>query len=73
MGTARNSDLQLGDPFNRTNPNFLPNSGSPLLNGAEFSGPFADSFFENVSFRGAFGTTNWTNGWTNWDPQNTAY
>ena len=70
---ANNSDLQLGDPFNRTNPNFLPNSGSPLLNGAEFSGPFADSFFENVSFRGAFGTTNWTNGWTNWDPQNTAY
>ena len=70
---STNSELQLGNPFNLTNPNFLPISGSPLLTGAEFSGPFTDSFFENVNFRGAFGTTNWTTGWTNWDPQNTAY
>jgi hypothetical protein len=31
-------------------------------------------FFEQVSYRGAFGNTNdWTTGWVNWDPQNTIY
>jgi len=30
-------------------------------------------FFDQVLFRGAFGTTNWTEGWANWDPQNTVY
>ncbi|MEZ4808212.1 MAG: hypothetical protein R2815_12185 [Flavobacteriales bacterium] len=70
---TNNSELQVANAFNLTSPNFLPNSGSPLLSGADFSGPYADSFFENVSFRGAFGTTNWTAGWANWDPQNTAY
>ena len=30
-------------------------------------------FFDQVLFRGAFGTTNWTEGWANWDPQNTLY
>ena len=32
-----------------------------------------DSFFEQVDFRGAFGTENWTAGWANFDPQNTSY
>lgn len=69
-----NSDLQVGNPFNLTNPNFLPNAGSPLLSGADFSwSPLTDSFFTPVSYRGAFGTTNWTAGWANWDPQNTPY
>jgi hypothetical protein len=26
-----------------------------------------------LTFRGAMGATDWTIGWTNWDPQNTAY
>ncbi len=56
--------------FNLTNPNFLPQASSPLLSGAVAIG---DSFFENVSFRGAFGTTNWAATWTNFDPQNTTY
>ena len=33
-------------------------------------------FFEVVNYRGAFApapTTPWTDGWTNWDPQNTVY
>ncbi|MFY7880094.1 MAG: hypothetical protein ACOVP6_08490, partial [Lacibacter sp.] len=33
-------------------------------------------FFEVVNYRGAFApapTTPWTDGWTNWDPQNTDY
>lgn len=33
-----------------------------------------DPFFDQVSYRGAFGTSNdWTSGWANWDPQNTNY
>jgi hypothetical protein len=70
---ANNSDLQVADPFNMKSPNFRPNGGSPLLSGADFSGPLTDPFFEQVPFRGAFGTTDWTAGWANWDPQNTPY
>ncbi|MFH1119328.1 MAG: hypothetical protein V1775_05855 [Bacteroidota bacterium] len=32
-----------------------------------------DPFFEKTTYVGAFGTSDWTQGWTNWDPQNTAY
>jgi hypothetical protein len=32
-----------------------------------------NTFFEQVDFVGAFGSTDWTTGWTNWDPQNTSY
>lgn len=59
--------------FNLTAPNFLPQTGSPLLQGAVWTGKGADAFFTKETFRGAFGTTNWTQGWTNWDPQNTDY
>ncbi|MCL2246967.1 MAG: hypothetical protein FWC10_07640 [Lentimicrobiaceae bacterium] len=50
--------------------NLLPQSGSPLLSGADFTGL---SGFEVVNFIGAFGTTDWTSGWCNFDPQNTDY
>jgi len=59
--------------FNLTTPNFLPNAGSPLLTGAIWDGKGADAYFEKVAYKGAFGTTNWTAGWTNFDPQNTEY
>jgi hypothetical protein len=33
-----------------------------------------DPFFDQVPYRGAFGTAgDWTAGWANWDPQNTNY
>jgi hypothetical protein len=32
-----------------------------------------NAFFDSVDFVGAFGTTDWTEGWANWDPQNTVY
>lgn len=32
-----------------------------------------DPFFEHVNYFGAFGSTDWTSGWCNWDPQNTVY
>jgi hypothetical protein len=63
--------IQLTDPFNLNAPNFVPSAGSPALMGADFSG--VDGFFATVSYKGAFGTTNWTNGWTNFNPKTTTY
>jgi hypothetical protein len=54
-------------------PVMLPGVGSPLLSGAIYTGKGGDAFFEKVPFRGAFGTTNWAEGWTNFDPGNTDY
>jgi hypothetical protein len=33
----------------------------------------ADSFFEKVAYRGAFGSTNWLSTWTNFSPKTTVY
>lgn len=33
----------------------------------------ADSFFDKVAYKGAFGTTDWTAGWTNFNPNATSY
>jgi hypothetical protein len=71
---ATNDMLQITDPFNLTAPNFLPATGSPLLSGASFTNTrLSDTFFTQVSYRGAFGTTNWTASWCNFNPQNTDY
>ena len=70
------------DNFNAVNANGTPNgtpsfvlpSNSPLVSGAAFADPkLAGGFFENVAFRGAFGTTNWAAGWTNFSPNTTCY
>ncbi|NSW94277.1 MAG: Ig-like domain-containing protein [Bacteroidales bacterium] len=69
-----NDELQIANPFNLTAPNFLPSAGSPLLSGASFTNTrLTDSFFTQVTYRGAFGNTNWTANWCNFDPQNTDY
>jgi hypothetical protein len=39
----------------------------------QLKGQITDPFFDHVSYRGAFGTTDWTQGWSNWNPQNTTY
>ncbi|HBZ20871.1 MAG TPA: hypothetical protein DEO60_07080 [Bacteroidales bacterium] len=71
---ATNDLLQITAPFNLTSPNFLPAAGSSLLSGAAFTNTrLTDSFFTSVAYRGAFGTTNWTANWCNFDPQNTDY
>jgi hypothetical protein len=57
--------------FELGTPTVLPSSGSILLSGASFSG--LPSFFETVAFRGAFGTTNWTSGWVDWNCSLTQY
>ena len=71
---ATNDLIMVTDPFNLTVPNFKPATGSPLLSGASFTNTrLTDTFFTTVTFRGAFGTTDWTSGWCNFDPQNTDY
>lgn len=57
-----------------TSPNLLPTAGSPLLTGASFANTrLTDPFFSPTTYRGAFGTVNWTSGWCNWNPQITVY
>lgn len=63
--------IMLTNPFYSLAPDFLPQAGSPALTGASFTG--MNAFFTSTTYRGAFGTTNWTANWTNWDPQNTVY
>lgn len=55
----------------KTAPNVKPNSGSIALTGADFQG--MDGWFTTVPFVGAIGTTDWTEDWVNWDPNNTDY
>ena len=72
-----NSSVQLTAPFNiypdvplpGTNvSNWMPLGGSPALSGADFSNPNLAGF-EQVSFRGAFGTNNWSDGWAQFNPR----
>ena len=72
---AKSADLGLNaQNYNLTKPNFLPATGSALLSGAAFTNAkLSGGFFQNVPQIGAFGTTDWTTGWANFDPQNTVY
>jgi len=72
---AAATGAMLTDPFNATTPNAIPAAGSPVLTGADFtSSKFASPFFDKtVTFRGAFGTTNWMACWSNFDSDNTPY
>lgn len=57
-----------------TSPDFMPANGASFLTGASFSNSNLNNpFFESVSYKGAFGAANWTEGWCNFDPQNTEY
>ncbi|HRE56594.1 MAG TPA: hypothetical protein PLW09_02140, partial [Candidatus Kapabacteria bacterium] len=68
----------LENPFSDIAFSAVPLAGSPVLTGASFvrDGVPAidDSFFDKVSFRGAFGSDmRWDYGWANYDPVNAAY
>ncbi len=55
------------------NPTFAVTSGT-LASGASFTNPkLANSFFTQTSYRGAFGSTNWTMGWAEFNPIMKAY
>lgn len=68
---ADNATLNITGAFSQTAPDFRPGTGSSLLGGASFTG--MDAFFTTVAYKGAFGTEDWTAGWTNWTPQETDY
>ncbi|MBN8576579.1 MAG: hypothetical protein J0L66_06525 [Cytophagales bacterium] len=56
-----------------TAPNFAVTSGT-LSSGASFTNAkLSGTFFETVTYRGAFGATNWTTGWAEFVPQNKVY
>lgn len=64
--------VSLGNITNLNGPNFMPAVGSPALTGATFTGLDA-AFFTTATFKGAMGTTDWTLGWTIWNPQTINY
>lgn len=74
---TNNTDLQLTDMFGfygaGTPANnvtyWMPLAGSPALTGANFTNPNL-SGFETTTHVGAFGNTNWTEGWANFNPKN---
>lgn len=57
-----------------SNPNFSLTTGT-LSTGANFSDAklSGNTFFEAVTYRGAFGSTDWTDGWAEFLPLNKAY
>jgi hypothetical protein len=63
--------------FDLGTPTFLPTAGSVLLNKANlWANTTADATFfstATVNYVGAFGATDWTTGWANFDPKNTVY
>lgn len=57
--------------FDLGSPQLLPEAGSLLLTGADWTNTplaSADPFFDQVPYAGAFGATDWTAGWTEWNP-----
>lgn len=69
---ANRDAAQLTDPFTLNAPNFTPKAGSPALTGANFTG--LDNFFNSqITYRGAFGTTNWAAGWASFTPKTNTY
>ncbi|MBI1766922.1 MAG: Ig-like domain repeat protein [Bacteroidetes bacterium] len=72
---AKWSDATIGlnsnifEPLNGA-PTLLPANGSILLSGADFTGYTG---FTTVAYKGAFGATDWTLGWVNWNPQISDY
>ena len=75
------SDLKLsGAPFAGSPAVLFPAADSPLVSSgaAAWTDPLVSSWFEKVSYIGAFGpsenlSSNWMTGWCNFDPQNTVY
>lgn len=73
VATSELASLLLNNFNTVSGPSFLPQTGSPLLQGGVTGGKLTNSFFTPVPYRGAFGTDDWTRGWTNFFPQNTDY
>jgi len=68
---AAAADAKLADPFKVGAPKLTLQSGSPAETGADFTG--MPGFFTATSYVGAMGSTDWTSGWANWDPNTADY
>jgi hypothetical protein len=65
---ATNAEVLLADPFSLLNPNAMPTAGSPVLTGG--ATPPNDGFFDaTATFVGAFGSVDWTAGWSTFNFQ----
>jgi hypothetical protein len=62
------SNLNLNaNIFEIGTPTLLPGAGSVLLTGGSTTG--LPNFFTSVTYKGAFGATDWTTGgWVEWNP-----
>ena len=72
--TVASADLGITYPVNITSPVFVPKAGSMLLEKsiwATSQPSINSSVFDKVNYTGAFGTIDWTAGWSNFDPINT--
>ncbi|GGH16160.1 hypothetical protein [Mucilaginibacter phyllosphaerae] len=74
---AKYADALINDPFKFSSdfalpgtPVFTVKTGSIAATGAIYSDTkIADTFFDKVAYRGAFGTDDWSAGWANYNPQ----
>lgn len=66
-------EINLSNPFHFQSPELFPKTGSVALSGADFSGVDYNGYFEKVTYRGAFGSNNWMEKWTNFYPFSNAY
>ncbi len=75
--TASLTDILGANLLSITSPSLLPAVGNIVLtSGASFTNTnlSGNAFIDKTpNYRGAFGTTDWTSGWCNFDPQNTNY
>lgn len=55
-----------------SNPNFATFTGASQT-GASFSNGKVNTWFTSTTFRGAFGSTDWTDNWADFNPQNLVY
>ncbi len=67
------NDLGLSDIYSTT-PIYLPSSSSSLKSGANIQSlRFVSPLLEKTDFRGAFDITDWTQGWTDFSPNDLEY
>ena len=70
---AEASELKLTGS-NGDFPAIYPLANSPLLGAAKFTDSLLSTWFEKVSYIGAFSENDkWLDGWTEFDPQNADY
>ena len=68
------SDIVASTSTQLGRPDFTVVATGAAATGAAFThAKVADAFFDKVAYKGAFGTTDWTAGWANFDPQVTPY